>query len=134
MSAEANKALVLRFIEEVWNGRDVAVLDRLLAPEFYSHSYEPRNRAGLEAVLTLTTNAFPDHETVVEAIVAEDDTVATCEIFRGTQTGPFRGLPASGKPFAVGRYQFFTLADGAIIAHRGLLDLPSLLQQISAAA
>ncbi|HEY8602243.1 MAG TPA: ester cyclase [Thermomicrobiales bacterium] len=133
MSVEANKALVLSYIEDVWNGRDMAALDRLLAPTYYTHSYEPRNRAGLEGTLALTTAAFPDHQTIIEAISAEGDTVATCETFRGTHTGPFRGLPASGKPFAVGRYQFFTVADGAIVAHRGLLDLPSLLRQIGAA-
>lgn len=133
MSTEENKALVLRFIEEVWNGRDAAALDHLLAPDYHDYSYEPRNRAGLENALALTTGAFPDHQTIVESIVAEGDAVAVCETFRGTQTGPFRGVPASGKPFAVGRYQFFTVADGAITAHRGLLDLPSLLQQINAA-
>lgn len=123
---------MLRFIEEVWNGRDVAALDRLLAPDYHNYSFEPRNRAGLEGALALTAAAFPDNETIIESIVAEGDTVATCETFRGAHTGAFRGIPASGKRFAVGRYQFFTIADGAIVSHRGLLDLPSLLRQIGA--
>jgi steroid delta-isomerase-like uncharacterized protein len=130
---EANKALVRRFIEEVWNGRDMAALDQLLAPDYYDHSYMPRDRSGLEGALALTGRAFPDHETIIESIVAEGDTVAVCETFRGTHGGDFRGLPASGRQFAVGRYQFFTVAEGRITAHRGLLDLPSLLQQLGAA-
>jgi len=34
MSTEENKALVRRYIEVVWNQRDLAALDELLAPNY----------------------------------------------------------------------------------------------------
>jgi len=34
MSAEENKALVRHYIEVVWNQRNVAALDELLAPNY----------------------------------------------------------------------------------------------------
>jgi len=74
--------------------------------------------------------AFPGHETTIEEIVGEGDTVAICLTLRGTHAGPFRGLPALGKPFAIGGYRFYKISNGKITSHRGLLDLPSLLQQI----
>jgi ketosteroid isomerase-like protein len=40
MSTEENKALVRRFYDEVTNGRKVAVLDELLAPNFEGFKVE----------------------------------------------------------------------------------------------
>jgi steroid delta-isomerase-like uncharacterized protein len=74
--------------------------------------------------------AFPGHETVIEEIVGEGDTVAAWLTLRGTHAGSFRGLSASGKPFAIGGYRFYKLSNGKITSHRGLIDLPGLLQQI----
>jgi len=132
MAVEANKALVRRYIAEVWNGGKRAGLDEFLAEDYHDYSFTPPDRAGLANVLAITDVAFPGHETIIESIVGEGDTVAVCETFRGVQTGPFRALPASGRPFAVGRYRFFTVAEGKITAHRGLLDLPALLRQLGA--
>lgn len=130
MSTHANKDLIIRFLAEVWNGNHLDALDAFLDPAYYDYTYEPRNREGLEHTLLLMQTAFPGHETTIEEIVGEGNTVAVCFTFRGTHAGPFRGLPASGKPFAVGGYRFFMVSDGKITSHRGLLDLPSLLQQI----
>ena len=74
--------------------------------------------------------AFPGHETIIEEIVGEGDTVAVCLTLRGTHSGPFRGLPASGRRFEIGGYRFYKIRDGKIASHRALLDLPGLLQQI----
>ena len=134
MTVEANKALVLRYVAAVWNGGERAGLAAFLTPDYYDHSFAPHDREGLAQVLALTDAAFPGHQTIVESIVGEGDTVAVCETFRGVHTGPFRGLSASGKGFEVGRYRFFTIADGKIASHRGLLDLPALLRQLGAGA
>lgn len=130
MSISANKDVITRFIKEVWNGSNLDVLDEFIDSAYYDYSYEPRNREGLEHTLRFMQAAFPRHETIIEEIVAEGDTVAVCLTLRGTHVGPFRGLPASGKQFEVGGYRFFTMSNGKITSHRGLLDLPSLLQQI----
>jgi steroid delta-isomerase-like uncharacterized protein len=132
MSVAANTALVERYIAEVWNGGKRAELDEFLAPDYYDYSFSPPDRAGLENILAITDAAFPGHQTIIESIVGQGDTVAVCETFRGVQRGPFRALPASGKGFEVARYRFFTVADGKITSHRGLLDLPALLRQLGA--
>lgn len=132
MSSNANKEVITRFITEVWNKNNLAVLDELIDPAYYDYSYQPRNREGLERMLTMMQAVYPRHETIIEEIVAEGDTVAVCQTLRGKHTGlPFRGIPASGKEIEVGGYRFFAVKDGKITSHRGLIDLPSLLQQIS---
>ncbi len=130
MSINANKAVITRFITEVWNGNNLDVLNEILDPAYYDYSCEPRNREGLERLLAIANAAFPGHETIIEEIVGEGDTVAVCETFRGTHSGPFRGFPASGKPFEVGRYRFFKVTGGKITSHRAVIDLPALLRQI----
>jgi steroid delta-isomerase-like uncharacterized protein len=130
MSINANKDVITRFITEVWNGSNLDVLDEFLDPAYYDYSYEPRNREGLEHTLLIMQAAFPGHETIIEEIVGEGDTVAVCLTLRGTHSGPFRGLPVSGKQFEIGGYRFYKVRDGKVTSHRGLLDLPSLLQQI----
>jgi steroid delta-isomerase-like uncharacterized protein len=70
------------------------------------------------------------HETIIDEIAGEGNTVAVCLTLRGTHSGPFRGLPASGKQIEIGGYRFYKISDGKIASHRGLIDLPSLLQQI----
>lgn len=130
INTNTNKDVVTRYIMEFWNRKNVSVLDELLEPFYDEYTYEPRNREGHERALTLMNAAFPGHETIIEEIVAEDDTVAVCQTLRVTHSGPFRGVPASGKHAEIGGYRFFKVKDGKIISHRALIDLPSLLQQI----
>jgi steroid delta-isomerase-like uncharacterized protein len=130
MSSNANKDVITQFITEIWNANHLDALDVFLDPAYYDYTYEPRNREGLERALLLMQTAFRGHETLIEEIVGEGDTVAVCLTLRGTHTGPFRGLPASGKQFAIGGYRFYKVSDGKITSHRGLIDLPGLFQQI----
>lgn len=130
ISINAHKVLITRFITEIWNGNHLEMLDAFLDPTYYDYTYEPRNREGLEGALSLMQSSFPGYETIIEEIVGEGDTVAICVTLRGIHAGPFRGLPASGKPFAFGGYRFYKIKNGRIISHRALIDVPSLLQQI----
>lgn len=133
MSSAANKDVIIRFITNVWNGGNLDMLDDFIDPAYYDYSYEPRNREGLERTLLAMNATYPGHETIIEEIVAEGDTVGVCMMWRGTHTGnPFRGIPASGKQFEIGGYRFFKVSNGKIMSHRGLIDLPSLFQQIGA--
>lgn len=101
MSTNVHKDLITCFIAEIWNGNHLEMLDDFLDPAYY-YTYEPRNRKGLEGALSLTQSAFPGYETIIEEIVGEGDTVAVCVTLSGIHAWSFRGLPASGKPFAIG--------------------------------
>lgn len=127
-----NKDIVARFMTEVWNGNKLEALDAFIDPTYYDYSYEPRNREGLESMLKLTQTAFPGHETIIEEIASDGETVAICQTLRGIHTGTFRGIPASGRQIEVGGYRFFKVVNGKITSHRGMIDLPALLRQIGA--
>ncbi len=42
MSAEQNKSIVRRWIEEGWNKHNLAVIDEVYAPNFVQHEPEPQ--------------------------------------------------------------------------------------------
>jgi predicted ester cyclase len=108
----ANKALVRRFMEEVFNRGNLAVVDELWKPDGIE--------AGKRATEHLRT-AFPDYHRTIEAQVAEGDTVVTRWTARGTHRGPFRSgvlgrtLAPTGRRVEVPGISIHRLAGGRIV-------------------
>lgn len=65
MSAEANKAIVRRFYEEVWNRGNLDVADDIFAADYVRHDLRPGTAppgpAGQKAVAGMFRTAFPVH-------------------------------------------------------------------------
>ncbi len=97
MSTEQNKAIVRHYLEQVWNHKNMAVIDEAIAPDLDQHvrNVAP-GRDGVKMFFKMIYGAFPDAHFTLEDIVAEGDTVAWRFTVRGTHTGPFRGLPPTG--------------------------------------
>lgn len=62
MSIQENKALVRRFVEEVQNQHNLAVIDELLSPDFVDRSGMSNlpGPAGVRGFFTMMFAAFPD--------------------------------------------------------------------------
>ena len=54
--SEANKELVRRLIEEIWNRRDLAIADELIALEYLEHAVAPFGQAEPGRVSTPTVD------------------------------------------------------------------------------
>ena len=108
----ANKALVRRFFEEVFNRGNLAAVDELWIPG--------RFEGGKRAVEHLRT-AFPDYHRTIEAQVAEGDLVVTRWTMRGTHRGPYRSgalgrtLAPTGRRVEVPGTSIHRLAGGRIV-------------------
>ena len=83
--SEANKELVRRHFEDIWDGRDLAIADQLMAQDYLEHAVAPfgqaePGRVNGPAALRQTAQwllaQFPDLQMTIEAMVAEEDTVA----------------------------------------------------------
>ncbi len=79
MSAEENKTVIRRLIEEVYNEDNQDVLDELVAPDVFNHSAVPEHQRGIEGfryVNKWVLAAVPDVHYAIEDMIAEGDMVA----------------------------------------------------------
>jgi predicted SnoaL-like aldol condensation-catalyzing enzyme len=98
MSTEENKQLVLRWKEELWNKRNVNIVDDLCAPDYVGHisgTPVPGPVRGREALKHLIAAYFAvfDIQDTREFLIAEGDLVAIHDTYLLTHTGAFQGIP-----------------------------------------
>lgn len=113
MSAEENKAIFLRFLDELRKG-NLGIIDEVCSPNFafYSPVYPdwPRGLEGARKLIALSRSLFSDVQSTVEDIFAEGDKVAVRWTFRGTYQGEAKpGFPKPGERFtnvAISIYRF----------------------------
>ena len=130
---ERNKAVVLRFVEEVQNQKDWAVYDELNAPDFVNHSAPPgmpSDREGGKMFLAAFADAFPDSHVTIDDMIAEDDRVATKKTMTGTHTGEFNGIAPTGKRVEIQYADILRLRDGQITEHWLSMNQLSFMQQL----
>jgi predicted ester cyclase len=136
---EANKQLVRRHFEELFNRQRLDVADELMAEEYLEHAVAPFGQAEPGKVhgpthLRQTTQwllaQFPDLRMTIEAIVAEGDTVAVRILSEGTNLGPLNGmLPPTGKRFVARQSHWFRVEGGKLAEHWATReDLLAMLQ------
>jgi steroid delta-isomerase-like uncharacterized protein len=133
MTTEANKANARRFIDEVVNRGNVAVIDELSGPNFVDHTAPPGvppTAEGNKVFLTMLRAAFPDLHATIEDQVAEGDRVVQRVTTHGTMSGDFQGMPASGKEATWSGIHIIRFADGKAVEHWGVVDQLGMLAQL----
>lgn len=135
MSTEANKALLSRYIAEVWDRQNPTAVDEFLAPtykRYRSPTAEPLTRDGQKQLLTSFRAAFPDAQLTVEEIIAEGNRIAFRSTIRGTHQGEFLGIAPTGKHVTVSLVDVIHIENGRFAEQWGGPDLLDLLQQLGA--
>src|SRR3712207_3432836 len=91
MSVEEGKAVVRRFLDEVFNNKNLAAIEDVIAPDYVFHvgGNTIRGREGLRHGCAGVLAAFPDMQVSVDLMLAEGDLVAGRYTFRGTHLGEF---------------------------------------------
>jgi predicted ester cyclase len=125
--AAADKELVRRHFEELWNRRDLALAEELMAEDYLEHAVAPFGQAEpgrVNGPVSLRQTAewllaqFPDLRMRIETIVAEGDTVAVRIFSTGTNLGPLNGVaPPTGKRFAARQSHWFRVEGGKLAEH-----------------
>jgi predicted ester cyclase len=96
VSAEANKSVIRRLIEEVYNEGNLDVVDDLVAPDVFDHAAIPEHQHSIDAfkhVIEWVRDLSSDIHYDIDDIIGEGDNVAVRMIVRGTDTGTVRGIP-----------------------------------------
>ena len=119
--ADRNRAVVLRYMQEVVNERKLEVLDELMVEEWIAHNPgEPNGREGLKTFFADMFEQVPQLHADVKRVVAEGDlvvvhthyTIAAAD--RGNDWAPGSSAAAD----------FFRLEDGKIVEHWDVLQRP----------
>jgi predicted SnoaL-like aldol condensation-catalyzing enzyme len=121
MSTEQNKAVVRRFIEEILNNQNTALVDELFAPDYVNHLV-PGGREGFKQFFPMLRSAYPDLKLnfKIERLIAEGDYVMVRATMHFTNAG--KEATRSG----LGEYR---VANGKIVEDWPI-EAADLLQQV----
>lgn len=134
MSAEDNKALVLRFYDEVWNRGNVDIAVEVFAEHYVRHDLRPTTAApGGEGQRTIAADfrrAFPDLRMSVDLVLAEGDLVAARWTTTGTHTGPWADVAPTGRTMTFSGVNVFRFSGGKVVELWNHRDDLGLMQQL----
>ena len=131
--SEENKATTRRFMEEVINKGNFAVIDEVIAPDCVDHNPMPGQAQGPEGAkqaIGMLRTAFPDLRITIEDMVAEGDKVAMRGSMTGTQNGEFMGIAPTGKSCTFDLITIDRFRDGKVVEHWEQVDMMGMMQQL----
>ncbi|MBD3884926.1 ester cyclase [Phormidium tenue FACHB-886] len=136
MSIEMNKSIVRRYYEEVFNQREIDVVDELIADKFIDNDPTPAaakdKRAAKQFIFELT-EAFPDHHHEIIDLIAEDDKVVMHCVLTATHRGAFIGLPGvppTGRSIRQQQIHILRIQNNKIAEHWVIRDDLAMMQQL----
>jgi steroid delta-isomerase-like uncharacterized protein len=132
MSIENNKEIARR-LTQLLDQDDVDHLKELLSPDFVSHFAGLPMSLNREQYIQVNHNArsaFSDLTRTVEDLIAEDDKVTVRITARGTHTGMFQGIAATGKKTEISGIAIRRIVDGKILEEWVINDQLGLMQQL----
>jgi steroid delta-isomerase-like uncharacterized protein len=136
MSEAENRKLFQRYFDVVANEGNLDLADEIFASDYQHHdpaNPDPRPVVGPQGVrdhLTSLRDAFPDLIFDIDDMVAEGDRIIVRWTARGTNTGDYFGMPATGKSIEITGMNTWRTRDGQAIEGWVNRDDMGLLQQL----
>ena len=134
MNGDEGKTLARRYFEEVINQGNLSVADQIFAADYIDHSARPGGPTGpvaVKPVVAAFRAAFHELDETIEDMVAEGDKVALRFRATGVHRGEFRGIAPTGRRVQWTGLVILRVAGGKIVERWGVIDLFSIIQQLS---
>jgi len=137
--SEANKQLVQRWFEEVWNKQSEEAIDEMFAPDGKAFGFPEPNPVlvGPESFKTFHRTflgAFPDIHITINDILSEDDRVVATWIATMTHLGDTLGFaPTMQRVFLEG-CSILVVHGSQIHEGRNYMEMEALIQRLKAAS
>lgn len=129
-STEARKHLITKLFEEVITNGDLALADDIFAEDFYWPQFDLRGPEGVRTWVKAFRIAFPDISDLVQEQTAEGDVVVTRVECIGTQLGPFRGLPPTGRKVTFTAIGIDRFRGDKVVERSAHFDIVDLMRQL----
>lgn len=129
-----NKTTIKRLIEEVWNKKNPAFIDEIIAPDYVNNNPEGvlSGILGYHQFYDSYANAFPDCTIKVTDLIAEGDSVVCRYVFKGTHKGELMGIKPTNNLISVVGMVIARLEEDKVVEEKIVWDTLSLMQQLEA--
>ncbi|NKB70509.1 MAG: hypothetical protein GKR89_25855 [Candidatus Latescibacteria bacterium] len=135
---QKNKAVLRRYVEELWNECKYEVLDQIIHPNVRKRGggLDPKGPAGYKQMIETNHQGGSDLRRTIVDMVAEGDKVVLYSTFTGTHTEEGAdGFAPTGEKLEVTGVATWLIEDGKIIEEPwACWKIPALYQQIARAA
>jgi steroid delta-isomerase-like uncharacterized protein len=134
LMTDQNKAIVRRFIDEIFVHQRAESVDGLLTDDFTPHTWGDMKGGKRELIdaIRRVSAGLSDVRMTIDDMVAEGDRVAVRLTSHAVQTGEFMGMPPSGKSYDIGEIHIFRIRDGKVAEHWHQLDMLGMMRQLGA--
>lgn len=115
--SEANRTVIRRFYDELWNRWDLAVAEEIIAPDVRFRGSLGTTLRGIDPFkryVEQVRTAFPDWRSRIDELIAERDKVVARMTWSGTHSGSLFGIAPTGSPVTYVGAAIFRLHDGRI--------------------
>jgi steroid delta-isomerase-like uncharacterized protein len=131
------EVLSRRIFEEIWNYRNFAVIDELIASDYVHHDPQsPDVTDGIEGYKRFVQRyltAFPDIRIAIHDEITSGNTVVTRWTASGTHEGDLPGIPRTGRPISVSGITIARTKHGKIVESWNSWDALGMMRQLGAA-
>lgn len=134
-TAEENKAIIRRYLEEGWNKGNWQIVEEVIAEDVVLHDQIreggfPPGREGVRVAMERVRAGMPDMTMDLHDIVAEGDLVVMRWSSTATQTGPFNGIPPTNRVATLHAISIVRMKDGRIVEGWQEADRMGMAQEL----
>jgi predicted ester cyclase len=120
-----------QYVDDVLNHHRIDHLADYLAADVVSHARGiATGVAGAHQLVAWLVDAFPDFHVTIETLAAVDGQLLARLTARGTHTGNFFGVAATGRQFRVGAFGAWRFRNGRCAEQWLQLDVLELCEQL----
>lgn len=133
-AASDHEAIARAFYVPFFTG-DTSIYDQILAEDWVDHPMaagQVPGRAGMDGVIATFRAVFPDLSGTNEDVLVAGDKVTVRSTVRGTQQGPFLGIPPTGNQVEFMTIDIHRIENGKIVETWHLEDLLGVVFQLGA--
>jgi predicted ester cyclase len=127
---EARKARIALLFESIITKGELELADEIFHEDFEWPQFDLRGPEGVRTWVRAFRTAFPDISDLVQEQVAEGDVVVTRVECIGTQLGPFRGLPPTGRKATFTAIGIDRFRGEKVIERQAQFDIVDLMRKL----